>query len=688
VLLFATQAAPGGMPAASMKLGDTTVVDRLVAQLNDLDDADITIVTRPGWAEDLRAAGHSAVESDDVAGDLALIGAAAGATDGAIVLADADLVAHRGALAEFVEAGPMRSDSRKAPDRGPMRSDSRKAPDGGVPQSHAAVTGGRPTDGATGQPVRCERGMIISVGTHQREVTRPDASFQGLVAVSEGDSRPLREACAALRTEAIESGRDLDADAGGYGAVGLALLGLVRTGVVVSALDPRPLGRPRTTSLLSLMASRRLSPTQVTLISAGIGLLAAILFAIGARWLFVVGAVLLYAAFVIGCQSRPLARVTGRFGRFDGWLDVMTGRATEYVLLGGAAIGGVGMHEPGVWGFALATIVVLAVRHAVDAWYGDFRDRQARALAVVPIGSKVDAIAGTATRTDTSERPRARFVSWLNATAALPRGDFFLLMALAAAFGGPRVMLITALVALAGSLALVVGERVWQGLSSPAAQVSADGTANAYERDDGPIARLIGRLSAGARVPPLVAVVPGLLGTLATIAFAIDGEVAARWVVIPVAVLTLFAATSSPLGSGTAADSAATVGERRFDWLAAAGVRTAEYTFIVVAGLVGGAPMWLTYTLLLALALYHDDASARIAGLGSPVRGEPVLRGWDLRVAIIAVTTAIGWATATFAVAAIAIGLVLGVGAWRGWRRATWAATARSAAPADAVLSK
>src|ERR1700742_4812686 len=175
VLLFATQAAPDGTPTALLRVGHDTVVDRLVAQFRALDEADITVIARPGWADALRAAGHSAVESEDVAGDLAVIGAAVSATEGSVVLAAADLVAHGTAIASF--AGPR------------------------VRRTVAAVqTAGNLTVGAYGEPVLRERDMVVSVGTNQREVTRPNAVFRALVTVSATDRPRLHDACAALRT--------------------------------------------------------------------------------------------------------------------------------------------------------------------------------------------------------------------------------------------------------------------------------------------------------------------------------------------------------------------------------------------------------------------------------------------------------------------------------------------------------
>jgi phosphatidylglycerophosphate synthase len=718
VLLFATQAAADGTPTALLRVGGATLADRLAAQLRELDDVDITVVARPEWADALRTAGHSAVESEDVAGDLAVIGAAAAATDGAVLLAAADLVAHRTALASF--AGP------------------------GVRRTVAAIQAARNmTVGAYGEPVMRERGMVISVGTNQREVTRPNAVFRALVRVSANDRPRLREACAALRTEAIDSGRDLDADAGTYGAVGLALLGLVRTGVVVAAYNARlfvchridsaqaaadaegalaavdePAAAVRmgvkeddeflatylvhsyTPRLVSFFAKRGITPTQVTWMSIGVGAAAAALFAIGIRWLDVVGAVLLYGSFILDCNDGSLARYTGRFSRYGGWLDMIADRAKEYVVFAGVAIGGVRMHEPGVWGLAIAAIVAQTVRHMIDTWYGALQDTATRALPAVPLGSRLDTLGLRADRSASSgaaggARGRAaagvgailgqlsaaahgRYRSpayWLKRSVVLPIGDRWLLMALAIAIGGPRVMFIALLVAIALAFTYVLAGRTLRALSIRVAVMPRFDIG--FQRDDGPLARLTGRQCRGLLVPPLLAIAPGLVAVLVAAGFVIVGDRGPRWLVLAYAGLALLAATagSSPH-------------DGPLDWLTVAGLRATEYTFIVIAGVLGGVPLWLVYTLLFALAMYHYDVVGRIDKQATPVRGTAVLRGWDLRVVILAIATAVGWATAAYAVVAAVIGGVFVVGALFGWWRATHAAATPVAMPASAALSK
>jgi Family of unknown function (DUF5941)/CDP-alcohol phosphatidyltransferase len=717
VLLFATQIAADGTPTALLHVGAATAVDRLAAQFRALDDVDVTVITRPGWADALRAAGHSAVESDDVAGDLAVIGAAVSASDSSVVLASADLVAHGSAIASF--AGPR------------------------VRTTVAAVqTARNMTVGAYGEPVLRERNMVVSVGTHQREVTRPNAVFRALVTVSADDRPRLHDACAALRTEAIDSGRDLDADAGAYGAVGLALLGLVRTGVVVAAYNPRlyvchrvdspeaaaaaetalaavdePAAAVRmgvkeddeflatylvhsyTPRLVAFFARRGITPNQVTWMSIAVGLVAAAVFAVGVRWLDIVGAVLLYASFILDCNDGSLARYTGNFSRYGGWLDMIADRAKEYVVFAGVAIGGLRMGEPAVWGLALAAIVAQTVRHMVDTWYGALQDTATRALPEVPLGSRLDTLGlraaaagapssrdGSATGTgasagaklgELSAAAHGRYRSpayWFKRSVVLPIGDRWLLMALAIAIGGPRVMFIVLLIAIALAFAYVLAGRTLRALFLRVAVMPRFDIG--FQRDDGPIARALGSLGRG-RVSPLAALAPGLVAVLIAVGFAIVGDRGPRWLALIYSGLALVA--------GIAARSRH---DGPLDWLTVAGLRATEYTFIAVAGVLGGVPLWLVYTLLLVLTLYHYDVTGRIEKQATPVRGEAVLRGWDIRVTVLAITVAIGWATAAYAVGAIVIGGVFLIGALVGWRESSRSAAASVAATRSAALSK
>ncbi len=99
------------------------------------------MVARPAWADGCALAGpRRAWTSPDIAGDLRLIGRVAGRRPG-VVLAAADIVAHRAALAQFARSG-ARTDAAVATGRG------QSAEGGAYPQ-----------------PIMRERDLVISVGT-------------------------------------------------------------------------------------------------------------------------------------------------------------------------------------------------------------------------------------------------------------------------------------------------------------------------------------------------------------------------------------------------------------------------------------------------------------------------------------------------------------------------------------------
>jgi phosphatidylglycerophosphate synthase len=684
-LLFATEATPSGTPTALLPLApDLAVIDQFAAELNDIGITEITVVARPAWADRLRAAGHRVVASDDVASDLAVVGAVISRTTGSLVLAAADIMANAAALAQIAGSGVRRT-------------------------AAAVQTGKVAAAGAFGQPVMRDRDLIVSVGTHYHRVTRPNATFRGLIAIADADRERLHEACAEIRTEAAVSGRDLDTTAGEYGAVGLALLALVRTGVVVSADNIRLLHCRRvdtadsvaaalpdlaevdedraalriaikeddeffatyavnsyTPRLVTFFARRGITPTTVTWISIGIGVAAALVFATGNRIAYVFGAILLYFSFVFDCCDGQLARYTKQFSKYGGWLDMIADRAKEYLVFAGLAIGGVRTHHAGMWGLAIAAIILQTVRHMIDTWYGALQEMATRALPTVPLGSAQDALglrAGTPTRGagaklgQLSAAAHGRYRSpayWLKRSVVLPIGDRWLVIALAAALFGPRGAFLVLLTAVVLAFAYVCAGRTLRARAMRVPVMTRYDIP--VQRDDGPIARLIGRM-AGTQVPPIVAIAPALIATLLSLGIAVTGHVGRHpWVVIMCAALALLAALGS--GSPHAAP---------LDWLVTAGLRAMEYTFIAVAGVYGHVPLPLVYTLLGVLVLYHYDLTGRIEKQATPVRGERILRGWDIRVVLLALAAAAGWSTPAFVVLIVVVGGVFLCGALAGW---------------------
>jgi hypothetical protein len=112
-------------------------------------------------------------------------------------------------------------------------------------------------------------------------------------------------------------------------------------------------------------ARRGLTPNQVTLISAAVGVLAGAGFATGERPGMIAGAVLLQAAFTLDCVDGQLARYTRQFSKLGAWLDSVFDRTKEYVVFAGLAIGASRTGDP-VWLLAGAALAMQTTRHAID----------------------------------------------------------------------------------------------------------------------------------------------------------------------------------------------------------------------------------------------------------------------------------------------------------------------------------
>ncbi len=136
-------------------------------------------------------------------------------------------------------------------------------------------------------------------------------------------------------------------------------------------------------------ARRGLTPNQVTLISAAVGVVAAAAFATGERPGMVAGALLLYAAFVLDCVDGQLARYTRQFSKLGAWLDSIFDRTKEYVVFAGLAIGASRTGDP-VWLLAGAALTMQTARHGVDFSYPVSQHQVIAAAPQPPIEDALD----------------------------------------------------------------------------------------------------------------------------------------------------------------------------------------------------------------------------------------------------------------------------------------------------------
>jgi hypothetical protein len=156
------------------------------------------------------------------------------------------------------------------------------------------------------------------------------------------------------------------------------------------------------------------------------------------------------------------------------------------------------------------------------------------------------------------------------------------------------------------------------------------------QRDDGPLVRYgLGQV--------------GLPAPLATAALAVAAGAAlvvARGDWYGVAALVV-------LGAGLSAR-ASHAGP--LDWLVPAGLRAAEYLFVIGVGIAGDVPRPLVFALLAAVAMHHYDRTARRGA-----RHHLADLGWDGRVTLLAAATSLSVGAQASGVLAVYLWLILGV---------------------------
>jgi len=104
-VLLATAADATGRPAAALGWEDTTLLGRLLGQLAALGVAEAHVLVRPAWAAEIESLLHDSPlavtvhRCGDPAADVRAVGAVAGAGAGALVIANAEVLTQREALA-------------------------------------------------------------------------------------------------------------------------------------------------------------------------------------------------------------------------------------------------------------------------------------------------------------------------------------------------------------------------------------------------------------------------------------------------------------------------------------------------------------------------------------------------------------------------------------------------------------
>ncbi len=369
-------------------------------------------------------------------------------------------------------------------------------------RSGALVAEGTATP-AGGQPVRVVHRRIASAGSTLHEVSAGTGSFLGALVIDAGSVEPAVAAIGEAAHEVADHviGADpvdlalvalvrAQVPMGAVGSVGPALRGGTpeeRVNVLgeLAAVDEsrvlleranrpddgfystfvlRRVSKPLTSAALRL----GLSPNQISLISLGVGLTAALCFATGQAWPIVLGAVLMQASLVIDCVDGEVARFTRTFSQLGAWLDAATDRVKEYAAYAGLAVGA-GRGGDDIWLLAALVMIMQTVRHVGDY---DFSRVQRIRESWVPARPFVDpsdgGAAGAGATLDLSAQLNRRGgVRWAKKVLHMPIGERWLVLSVGAVVLGPRwtflVLLGLGLLALAyTTLGRLMRTRRWQ----------------------------------------------------------------------------------------------------------------------------------------------------------------------------------------------------------------------------------
>ena len=464
-VLIATVAAGEREPAAAQSWGGATVVGRLVEQLGELGIDDVQVITRPGWERSFDGLAASVVVSPSGADDLrAVARIARDGAPGSLLVTHADIVTHGSALDGLLTDPRVQT---------------------GI---LASVTG---RIGAW--RLHSERGRALSVGSPYHSVHDPNASFPGVLKVSEAQREELADVAERLAALDLPPPHDVPA---------FLTVGLVRSGVhlnqsyVGELFWARPLSRgelerveeeigrvdedrvrldsavksmdgffttffvsPYSKYIARWAARRGFTPNQVTTVSMLIGAAAAAAFALGSRAGLILGAVLLQLAFTADCVDGQLARYTHTFTKLGAWLDSVFDRGKEYLVFAGLAIGASRSGDP-LWLLAGAALTLQTVRHAFDFSFAAAENQEIKVTvrrplddpgdgdAAAPVRSGARPASSRATRTLVGWRRLNKLPGaiWIKRMAPFPIGERFAVISITAALFTPRTTFVVVLV--------------------------------------------------------------------------------------------------------------------------------------------------------------------------------------------------------------------------------------------------
>jgi Family of unknown function (DUF5941) len=227
---------------------------------------------------------------------------------------------------------------------------------------------------------------------------------------------------------------------------------------------------------------------------------------------------------------------------------------------------------------------------------------------------------------------------------ALSTGEWTVVIAVTAPLWGARITFLALIVWGAAAAAWALAQGVW------APGRSAGGIAAC--RDDGPAARLVGRLIRGQLMP----LPPALAGLSAIVLLAALGlgNLTGVLLLAPVAAMLLAAP-----GAGHPHDG-------RLDWLVPLMLLVGQYIFLVALGLSGGVPGPVMFGMISVVALRQLDV-ARRASQQAGWPAQPSGLGWDGRIVLVGLAAVLGFVTFAYLALTAYLGLLLCRVSVSGW---------------------
>jgi phosphatidylglycerophosphate synthase len=519
----------------------------------------------------------------------------------------------------------------------------------------------RAADGTDDAPIDVDPATVELSDDHERELRRrmsaatPDVASLLLVGLVRGGAHVTNSYLRSffwarvLSSEAAEQARH---DIAGYDEDRLLLDAAVKpfdgffTTFFVS---------PYSKYVARWAARRGWTPNFVTTLSMGVGALSAAAFATGERAGLVAGAVLLQLAFTLDCVDGQLARYTRTFSRLGAWLDSVFDRGKEYLVFAGLAIGSSRGFGDDVWALAAAALTLQTARHTLNFSFAATQQGVLATARHLPLETPSENAAREAEpaapgHADGASPPRPRRIArralralraldeltwtrWPRKIIAFPIGERFAVVSATAAVFTPRTTFVVLLAWGGFAAAYAAIGRLLRSLAERARRTAAEirqasSTLLLY-RDDGPLARALGRtLGTRVGIPSAAALIAGAAPLVAVLAAEGDGSPAALAGAVGWLVLLGGLSRGRPHGG-------------RLGWAAPPLLRVVEYGALLwFAVLSGGTAVPACFALLAALAFRHYDAVYRLRHRGDSGAASWVHDlggGWDGRLVLACV---------------------------------------------------